>query len=78
MSKPEGKFLCYDHSSSKDVSVNLVTYDDGSRAIQLWEEPDKPFQTGFTREWIRESEFEMRQISGKSLVALIKEHERTV
>jgi hypothetical protein len=46
MDKPEGKFLCYDQSSSKDVRVNLLTYDDGSRAIQLSEEPDKPFQTG--------------------------------
>jgi hypothetical protein len=64
--------LCYDNSARGDLAVYFVCLDTGEKFVVLFQEPDKPFQTGFVREYIPEKDFETRFVNGKSLADWIR------
>ena len=64
-------FLGYDQSSTKDVRINLVVHPDQRIEVELFEEPDKPFQKGFRKQLIPESEFSSTIINGTTVSELL-------
>ena len=65
------RFIDYDKSSSKDVRINLVVHRDQEMVVELFQEPDKPFQKGFVKQIIPEDQFSSTVLNGKTVSDLL-------